>query len=131
MTGMVRRHLAPELQALPDAVLVPLCGKVAEVLDRLARDGLVDPDRVLSGLQHPSGSNAERIAYQLGRKPRERLSAKVNAAGIDAASAALPSVARNEAGLSPGDTLPGLRPASGAPPPAGPGTWASHPRGGA
>jgi hypothetical protein len=89
LTGLVRRHLVSELQALPDALLVPLGGKVAAVLDQLARDGRLDPKRILGGLQHPSGSNAERIAYQLGRKPRERLSVKVDPAKIDAASTSL------------------------------------------
>jgi hypothetical protein len=89
LTNLVRRHLVSELQALPDALLVPLGGKVAAVLDQLARDGRLDPKRILGGLQHPSGSNAERIAYQLGRKPRERLSVKVDPAKIDAASAGL------------------------------------------
>jgi hypothetical protein len=48
-------------------------------------EGKLDPARVLEGLPHPSGANAERIAYFLGRKPREMLSAKTSAASIDAA----------------------------------------------
>ena len=35
--------------------------------------------RVLSGLPHPSGANAERIAFFLGRKKREDVSSKVDA----------------------------------------------------
>ena len=86
---MVRTYTAPELERLPEALLVPLGGKVAEVLAQLAGEGRIDPARVLAGLQHPSGSNAERVVYQLGRKPRAQLSTKVNAAKIDAESAAL------------------------------------------
>lgn len=86
---MVRAFTAAELEHLPSALLVPLGGKVAEVLGQLADEGRIDRARILDGLQHPSGSNAERIAYQLGRKPRAQLSTKVNAAKIDAASAAL------------------------------------------
>lgn len=36
------------------------------------------------GMPHPSGANAERIAYFLGRKPKAALSAKTNADTIDA-----------------------------------------------
>jgi len=38
----------------------------------------------LHGLPHPSGANAERIAYFLGRKDRSALSAKTDAARLDA-----------------------------------------------
>jgi len=41
--------------------------------------------RVLHGLPHPSGANAERVAYFLGRKERAALSSKTNGAQIDTA----------------------------------------------
>ena len=40
-------------------------------------------------IPHPSGANAERIAYFLGQKPRDRLSAKTDPTRIDAARASL------------------------------------------
>jgi len=36
-------------------------------------------------LPHPSGANAERIAYFIGGKPRARLSVKVDPDKLDAA----------------------------------------------
>jgi len=44
---------------------------------------------VLMGLPHPSGANAERIAYFLGRKERALLSAKTAPENIEAARARL------------------------------------------
>ena len=82
---MVETHLAEEARALPRAIWVPLGGHAEAGLKHLADAGLLDPARVLTGLPHPSGANAERIAYFLGRKPRANLSAKTNADRIDAA----------------------------------------------
>jgi hypothetical protein len=64
---------------------VPLGPKAEEGLKLLATANLLPQERVLSGLPHPSGANAERIAYFLGRKPREQLSPKTSADGIDRA----------------------------------------------
>ncbi len=50
---------------------------------------MIRRDRILHGLPHPSGANAERVAYFLGRKDRSTLSAKTNGAQIDAAREAL------------------------------------------
>lgn len=74
-----------EVQALPQAVFIPLGDKVAEALHFVADQGLLDRNRILSGLPHPSGANAERIAYFLGRKPREELSAKTDPVKLDRA----------------------------------------------
>lgn len=49
------------------------------------KEGALASDVVLDGLPHPSGANAERIAYFLGRKAREALSPKTSPAGLDAA----------------------------------------------
>lgn len=76
-------HFAAEAKSLDNAVFVPLGPKVSEGLDRLAQRGVISEDRILHGLPHPSGANAERIAYFLGRKPREELSAKTNASKLD------------------------------------------------
>lgn len=73
-----------ELEQLPNALWVPLGDKVAKVLSSVAARKGLSP-RVLDGLPHPSGANAERISYFLGRKTREALSPKTNAAKIDGA----------------------------------------------
>jgi hypothetical protein len=75
---------AHEAASLPDALYVPLGPKVGLALDWLARRGVLDADRILHGLPHPSGANAERIAYFLGRKERAALSSRTDGARIDA-----------------------------------------------
>jgi hypothetical protein len=72
-------------KALSRAVFVPLGDKVAEALQFVADRGLLDHDRILDGLPHPSGANAERIAYFVGRKSRSALSAKTNPDKLDQA----------------------------------------------
>jgi hypothetical protein len=78
-------HFGEDARALPKAVFVPLGDKVAEALHFLADQGLLDRQRILDGLPHPSGANAERIAYFLGRKSRSALSVKTNAEKLDRA----------------------------------------------
>lgn len=50
--------LAPELDLIPDALVVPLGVRVDEALAALASDELLDPARCLVGFPHPSGANA-------------------------------------------------------------------------
>lgn len=76
-----------DAQALRHAVFVPLGDKVAEALHFVADHGLLDAARILDGLPHPSGANAERIAYFVGRKDRAALSAKTNPDKLDQARA--------------------------------------------
>ena len=82
-------YFAVEARTLPDAVYVPLGPKVSLALDWLATRGVLDADRILHGIPHPSGANAERIAYFLGRKDRAALSRQTNGAQIDADRLAL------------------------------------------
>jgi hypothetical protein len=82
-------HFGQDARALPNAVFVPLGDKVAEALRFVADQGLMDRTRILNGLPHPSGANAERIAYFLGRKNRSELSAKTDPAKIDLAKAGM------------------------------------------
>jgi hypothetical protein len=82
-------HFAGEAAELANPVYIPLGPKVSEGLRWLANEGVVMEDRILGGLPHPSGANAERIAYFLGRKHRSSLSAKTSAAQLDAARDAL------------------------------------------
>ncbi len=78
-------YFGEDARALPKALFVPLGDKVAEALYFVADQGLLDHSRILDGLPHPSGANAERIAYFLGRKNRSALSAKTNADKLDKA----------------------------------------------
>ena len=81
----LNRWFAEEASLLSQAVFVPLGPAVTSAVESLSATGRIAQDRVLSGLPHPSGANAERIAYFTGRKPREALSAKTNAAKLDSA----------------------------------------------
>jgi hypothetical protein len=83
------RYFAQEAKALPDALYIPMGSSVSEGLDWLAGEGVVKRERILHGLPHPSGANAERVAYFLGRKDKATLSAKTDGNQIDAARAAL------------------------------------------
>jgi hypothetical protein len=82
-------YFAHEASVLPGAVYVPLGPKVGLALDWLARRGVLPEDRILHGIPHPSGANAERIAYFLGRKDKATLSSRTNGAQIDADRLAL------------------------------------------
>ena len=75
--------LAEEVAALPHAVFVPLGPAATDALELVARDNGLPAAHCLSGLPHPSGANAERIAYFCGRKPRESLSAKTDPTRLD------------------------------------------------
>lgn len=85
LRSMIESHLAEEAATLPSAIWVPLGKGAAASLQHLVSRGALDERRVLSGLPHPSGANAERIAYFLGRKSRDQLSIKTNADRIDEA----------------------------------------------
>lgn len=85
----LERSLVREVELLPDAVYVPLGPAVTEALEWVCRNGGLDRNHVLAGLPHPSGANAERIAYFLGRKARASLSSKVNPDRLDACRSAL------------------------------------------
>ena len=85
LRDMIDTHLAEEAAALPKAIWIPLGRHAEAALLHLAGSGRLDRRKVLAGLPHPSGANAERIAYFLGRKGRDQLSGKTNAARIDEA----------------------------------------------
>lgn len=74
-----------EMRRLRDAIFVPLGPKVGEALSYLARQNGIPDENILDGLPHPSGASAERVAYFLGRKPRELLSSKTNPDRLDVA----------------------------------------------
>ena len=86
-TDLLREHLEScfykECQTLNKALYLPLGGEVESVLKHAVDLGYVSENQVLLGMPHPSGANAERIAYFLGRKSKEALSTKTNAESID------------------------------------------------
>lgn len=86
---MVAKHFGKMCAQLPNAVFVPLGPVPSKVLAWLATQGILETRRVLEGIPHPSGANAERIKYFLGQKPRSELSAKTDPDKLDAAKAAL------------------------------------------
>ncbi|WP_207064021.1 hypothetical protein [Motiliproteus sp. SC1-56] len=82
--------LAKDLAAMPrETILVPLGDKVTEALEYVAAKGTIDERRILSGLPHPSGANAERIKFFLGEKPLDQLSSKTNGQVIATARSTL------------------------------------------
>jgi hypothetical protein len=83
------RYFAQEAALLPDALYIPMGSSVSEGLDWLADEGIIRSERILHGLPHPSGANAERVAYFLGRKDKATLSAKTDGDQLDAARARL------------------------------------------
>jgi hypothetical protein len=89
LQAQILDYFAAEAKAMPEAVFVPLGPKVGLALSWLARRGVLDEARILHGLPHPSGANAERIAYFLGRKEKQALSSRTNGARIDADRLAL------------------------------------------
>jgi len=84
MSGFAR-----QATALQRAIFVPLGPLVSRAVELVAEEFDLDRTRVLSGLPHPSGANAERIAFFLGRKPEHALSTKVRPEPLIAARAEL------------------------------------------
>jgi len=83
--NMARSGLTEEIQELPnEAIYIPMGKGVNAVFEKLISENIVAADRVLFGLPHASGANAERIAYFCGRKDREKLSSKTNPDSLDA-----------------------------------------------
>ena len=78
-------HFVEDARTLSNAVFVPLGPRVTKALAFLADEGLIERKNVLVGLPHPSGANAERIAYFLGRKNRAQLSIKTAPDKLDLA----------------------------------------------
>lgn len=89
MRGWLEAYTGTELSQLEDSLVVPLGPKVSAALNHLADIGRLPRDRILDGMPHPSGANAERIAYFLGKKAAADLSPKTNPSAIDAARASL------------------------------------------
>ncbi|MDR7015117.1 uracil-DNA glycosylase family protein [Acinetobacter sp. 3657] len=85
LNEMIDAYLMEEIRQLPKAIYIPLGPKVSQVFEYLIQQGSLEDHQVLFGLPHPSGANAERIAYFLGNKARESLSIKTNPDLLDQA----------------------------------------------
>lgn len=84
LCGEADRWFAAECELLCDALFVPLGPAALWACEHQITRGLLRNRQVLRGLPHPSGANAERVAYFLGRKPRELLSVKTRPESLDA-----------------------------------------------
>ncbi len=81
----LKKWFATECAVLPEAIYVPLGPKVAESLHWLADEGIINRNKILDGLPHPSCANAKHISYFLMKKSKENLSSRTNGNTIDAA----------------------------------------------
>lgn len=83
LKNQILEHFSKEVEQLRKAVFIPLGPKVSEGLTWMAKQGLIDSSKILNGMPHPSGANAERIAYFIGKKKRSDLSIKTDPNKID------------------------------------------------
>jgi len=65
--SMSAKWLAEEIEALPEALFVPLGDVVDEVLAEVGRRRGLGSDRILTGLPHAAGSNNGPISWFLGK----------------------------------------------------------------
>ena len=86
---MVDEYLAAEAKMLPNAVWLPLGPKPSAAVRHLVKKGIIARDRVLDDMPHPSGANAERVAYFVGRKKALDLSAMTRPEPLDTARRSL------------------------------------------
>ncbi len=63
-------YFAAELRTIPRAVIVPLGAAMHNVCRLLASSGHIDPDRLLLGIEHPSGGSNGNSGYLMYPKPR-------------------------------------------------------------
>jgi len=98
LLDQVDTYFAAECAHLTKAMFIPFGAAAQVACERMVAQGHLRDEQILAGLPHPSGANAERVAYFLGQKPRDALSAQTRAAPIDAAREAALAVI---AGWSP------------------------------
>lgn len=90
LTDIYNEYLIDEIQRVNDSsVWLPLGAAVVKVFQSLVESKVLNADRVLFGLPHPSGANAERINVFLGKKDPEKVSIRTNAQSILEAKAML------------------------------------------
>jgi hypothetical protein len=65
LTRSIREHFEPEIMGFKKAWLVPFGPTPARALEAMVARGLIDPDRVLPGINHPSATQWNRHNCQL------------------------------------------------------------------
>jgi hypothetical protein len=70
LTHYVQDLLAPELTAIPDALIVPLGKSTEQCVQWLVNESALDQRRCLFGFPHPSGANVGRVAQFRATRPR-------------------------------------------------------------
>lgn len=84
---LLRQHLfdyfAKEVNEMKHALFVSLGPKVQAVLDFLAKEGVVDENRLIRGMLHPSGNNTYRIAYLVGDRQASEAPYRTNPFSYD------------------------------------------------
>lgn len=61
-------HFVAEVGEMKNAVFVGLGPMVQKVLNHLVKEGVVDKERVIGGMLHPSGNCTYRINYLIGER---------------------------------------------------------------
>lgn len=56
----VKKYFYKEIEALPNALIIPLGKSVEEVLEEMIKDKLIKKEQCLLGFPHPSGANGHR-----------------------------------------------------------------------
>jgi hypothetical protein len=64
----LHRYFVQEVRELKSAIFLGLGPQVQRVLDELVDGGILDGDRVIGGLLHPSGNCTYRINYLVGTR---------------------------------------------------------------
>jgi hypothetical protein len=83
LMAQVDRWFAKELAQLPDSIFIPLGTQAQDIFEQFVQNQKVSENRALLGIPHPSGANAERIAYFLEKKGKGNLSRQTNGERID------------------------------------------------
>lgn len=84
LKSMVDTYLTRECHSLSDDVVyIPLGKGTEDILVYLAKQGCIKLEQILTSFPHPSGANAERLAYFMGRKDKINLSSRTNSKKLD------------------------------------------------
>lgn len=83
LLDQIEKWFSNEVDQLQNAVFIPLGNIPQQVMSDMVSTGRISANRVMQSLPHPSGANAERIAYFLGNKPAEKCSSKCDTQRLD------------------------------------------------
>ncbi|MCG5525886.1 uracil-DNA glycosylase family protein [Ectothiorhodospira haloalkaliphila] len=83
LQAQIEQWFASEVDQLRQAVFIPLGSIPQQVMAGMVDSERVARTQVLQSLPHPSGANAERIAYFLGTKSADKCSSKCNTRRLD------------------------------------------------